>query len=113
MRADLVLLDADPLADVANFNRRAGVMVRGNWVPEASLQVMLEEMATSYAAPGDAFAELQALPREGEQLYTGRFRMKYGDRTMSEERFAVEELNNVLGMKIETPGGTASFEKVE
>ncbi|HWK88732.1 MAG TPA: amidohydrolase family protein, partial [Longimicrobium sp.] len=33
-RADLLLLDADPLTDVANLTRRAGVMVRGRWLPE-------------------------------------------------------------------------------
>jgi imidazolonepropionase-like amidohydrolase len=31
-RADLVLLDANPLQDVANLAKRAGVMVRGKWV---------------------------------------------------------------------------------
>jgi imidazolonepropionase-like amidohydrolase len=30
--ADLVLLEANPLADVRNLTRRAGVMVRGRWV---------------------------------------------------------------------------------
>jgi imidazolonepropionase-like amidohydrolase len=43
-RADLVLLDADPLADVANVARRAGVMVRGRWLPEAEIQARLAEI---------------------------------------------------------------------
>ncbi len=29
--ADLVLVDADPMADVANFGRQTGTMVRGKW----------------------------------------------------------------------------------
>lgn len=29
--ADLVLVDADPMADVANFGRQTGTMVRGRW----------------------------------------------------------------------------------
>lgn len=29
--ADLVLVDADPMADVANFGRQTGTMVRGHW----------------------------------------------------------------------------------
>lgn len=37
-RADLILLDADPLADVKHVRRRVGVMVRGRWMPEAWLQ---------------------------------------------------------------------------
>lgn len=44
-RADLVLLDANPLTDVRNVARRAGVMVRGRWLPAAELDRMLAEMA--------------------------------------------------------------------
>jgi imidazolonepropionase-like amidohydrolase len=44
-RADLILLDANPLADVRNVARRAGVMVRGRWLPAAELDRMLAEMA--------------------------------------------------------------------
>ncbi len=50
-RADLILLDANPLASVANVQRRAGVMVRGLWLPEAELQRRLEQLAASYRAP--------------------------------------------------------------
>jgi len=35
--ADLVLVDADPLSDVANFARLSGVMVRGRWLPRDEL----------------------------------------------------------------------------
>lgn len=35
--ADLVLVDADPMADVANFGRQTGTMVRGRWHPRAEL----------------------------------------------------------------------------
>jgi imidazolonepropionase-like amidohydrolase len=44
-RADLILLDANPLTDVRNVARRAGVMVRGRWLPSAELDRMLAEMA--------------------------------------------------------------------
>ncbi|HUF29450.1 MAG TPA: amidohydrolase family protein [Gemmatimonadaceae bacterium] len=47
-RADLVLLDADPLANVRNLARRSGVMVRGRWLPAAELQQRLDEMARRY-----------------------------------------------------------------
>lgn len=39
--ADLVLVDADPLADVANFSRQTGVMVRGRWLARADLLARL------------------------------------------------------------------------
>ncbi len=48
-RADLILLDANPLEEVRNANRRAGVMVRGRWLAAAELQARLERLATSYA----------------------------------------------------------------
>ncbi len=47
-RADLLLLEADPLADVAHVERRAGVMVAGRWLPESELTSGLEALAESY-----------------------------------------------------------------
>ena len=44
-RADLILLDENPLADVTNLRRRAGVMVAGRWLPETEIQRRLEEIA--------------------------------------------------------------------
>ena len=48
-RADLVLLDADPLKDVSNVARRSGVMLRGRWLPETELRRTLDELAARYA----------------------------------------------------------------
>ena len=48
-RADLVLLDADPLANLDNLERRAGVMVRGRWVPAEEIRRGLEQIAARYA----------------------------------------------------------------
>jgi imidazolonepropionase-like amidohydrolase len=39
--ADLVLLDADPLAAIANTQKIAAVIVRGKFLPKAALQEML------------------------------------------------------------------------
>lgn len=47
-RADLVLLDANPLLDVRNLARRSGVMVRGRWFTAAELEHGLEAMARRY-----------------------------------------------------------------
>jgi imidazolonepropionase-like amidohydrolase len=44
-RADLVLLDANPLQSVANASRISGVMTHGRWLPRAELDRMLEEIA--------------------------------------------------------------------
>ena len=50
-RADLVLLDADPLADVHNLSRIAGVMARGRWLPKQEIDARLERIAAAYARP--------------------------------------------------------------
>ena len=43
--ADLLLLDANPLADIANTQKIAGVMVRGRWLDRAFLDRELEGVA--------------------------------------------------------------------
>jgi hypothetical protein len=44
-RADLVLLDADPLKDIRNTTKRSGVMLRGRWLPQAEIEKRLVEVA--------------------------------------------------------------------
>ncbi len=43
-RADLLLLDADPLEDVSNVRRQAGVMVNGRWLPGTEIAARLAEL---------------------------------------------------------------------
>ena len=43
--ADLVLLNANPLASVDNLNLRAGVMVRGRWIPASEIEAGLAAIA--------------------------------------------------------------------
>ena len=40
-----MLLDANPLADIANASRRVGVMVRGRWLPRAEIAKLLDDVA--------------------------------------------------------------------
>ncbi|CAN5848556.1 amidohydrolase family protein [soil metagenome] len=47
--ADLVLLEANPLQDIRNFERRAGVMVRGRWLPQSEIQQRLDAVAAAVA----------------------------------------------------------------
>ena len=49
-RADLVLLEADPLRDITATQRRAGVMVRGRWHPAADLDAKLTARKASLQA---------------------------------------------------------------
>jgi amidohydrolase family protein len=49
-RADLILVQGNPLKDVANIAKSAGVMVRGQWMPEAEIRGKLDEIAASLRA---------------------------------------------------------------
>jgi imidazolonepropionase-like amidohydrolase len=47
-RADLILVEGNPLKDVANIARRAGVMTRGHWLPESEIRKRLDAIAASW-----------------------------------------------------------------
>lgn len=47
-RADLVLLTASPLENIANTERRAGVMLNGRWFAQTELNQWLEEIAPRF-----------------------------------------------------------------
>jgi imidazolonepropionase-like amidohydrolase len=49
-RADLVLLEENPLDDIANTRQIAGVMMRGRWYSRADLDLILEKVAEDYEA---------------------------------------------------------------
>jgi imidazolonepropionase-like amidohydrolase len=46
-RADLILLEANPLEDVGHVARRAGVMARGRWLPAAEIDARLRQIAAA------------------------------------------------------------------
>jgi Amidohydrolase family len=48
-RADLVLLAGNPIDDLGHIAKRAGVMVRGRWFPEAEIQSRLQKIAEANA----------------------------------------------------------------
>ncbi len=47
-RADLVLLEANPLEDLGHLTERAGVMVRGRWLDREFLEAGLRAIAAKY-----------------------------------------------------------------
>lgn len=51
-RADLILVNTNPLRDVRHVADRAGVMVRGRWLPETEIQERLERIAEGLAGGG-------------------------------------------------------------
>lgn len=48
MRADLILLEANPLNDIANTTAISGVMLRGRWLPKDEIDTRLAEIAAKY-----------------------------------------------------------------
>jgi adenine deaminase len=54
MRADLLLLDGNPLDDTTTLRNSLGVMANGAWLPRAKLQKALDRLAAIYAEPDAA-----------------------------------------------------------
>ncbi|HEY2975795.1 MAG TPA: amidohydrolase family protein, partial [Pyrinomonadaceae bacterium] len=48
-RADMILLDDNPLKRIENSALISGVMVRGRWLPQTDIRKMLDEQAASYS----------------------------------------------------------------
>ena len=48
-RADLLLLEANPLDDLSNLGRSAGVMVAGRWVPASEIAAGLARIEAKYS----------------------------------------------------------------
>jgi imidazolonepropionase-like amidohydrolase len=48
LRADLLLLESNPLQDVRNVSKRAGVMVNDHWFTERELTQRLATLRASY-----------------------------------------------------------------
>lgn len=48
MRADLLLLSGDPLANLENLKQMDGLMVRGQWISRAELDAKLAEIEAAY-----------------------------------------------------------------
>ena len=47
-RADLILVNSNPLEDVSSLQERSGVMLRGRWLPEDEIETMLAGIEQSY-----------------------------------------------------------------
>jgi hypothetical protein len=72
-RADLILMDGNPLEDVANVARISGVLLRGRWLPRIEFRAMLEDLAESYRRPPSRFAGLPPLPHDSSLTVAPRF----------------------------------------
>lgn len=64
-RADLVLLTANPLEDVGNASRIAGVMARGRWIPVSRLRAMRDSLGALYTPLRRLVARFDSLVAAG------------------------------------------------
>jgi imidazolonepropionase-like amidohydrolase len=60
MRADLVLLDVNPLDDIGGMSENVGVMVHGLWLARAEIDAALVRLAAIYAEPDEPVAITRA-----------------------------------------------------
>jgi adenine deaminase len=102
-RADMILIEENPLADVAHVGNRVGVMLQGKWFPEKELQKMLEDLVVSYSAAKKRFGDIPVLPSEGEREFVGRYEMKFNDVTIGEESF---KEGHLMPLEIKTQKGS-------
>lgn len=57
-RADLVMLDGNPLSDISNTRRIAGVMAAGRWLARDTLETRLAQVPALYRAQEDFFVQV-------------------------------------------------------
>ena len=89
LRADLILLEDNPLEDIKDLTNRVGVMVRGRWLPEKDLQGRLDEIVSSYTPPEDRFEGVVRIESKGEPILSARYELRYNEISFGEERFGL------------------------
>jgi hypothetical protein len=92
-QTDMILLDENPLDDVANITKVAGVMVRGQWFTEIELQKKLEEIAGSYLPESNRFDGVPELANKKKPVQTGIYELAYNGVVFGEERYALNMLS--------------------
>jgi imidazolonepropionase-like amidohydrolase len=98
LRADLILVDGNPLADVHNAARTSGVVLRGQWLPAVRLEAALDRLAQDRAGPPasatgglDWFQSAPALALTGGQVaWSATFNVSFAGTPVGATRLAVE-----------------------
>jgi imidazolonepropionase-like amidohydrolase len=88
-RADLLLVDADPLLDVAASERIAGVMARGRWYGPAERAALLQKVEDHAARRVDPFASVPPLAAEGAREFAATFEVSWRGVPFDTERMVV------------------------
>ncbi|HEY0708895.1 MAG TPA: amidohydrolase family protein [Polyangia bacterium] len=80
-RADLILIDGNPLEDVANIFRSSGVMANGRWLPRAELDALLAGIAADLRFPSDKEVQDFAIPAHTAAAMVGSYQGAEADQT--------------------------------
>jgi imidazolonepropionase-like amidohydrolase len=92
-RADLILLEANPLENVGSVSSPLGVMVRGRWFPKVELLRMLDELVGTYVINEERLDGLyQPFSSEGQEQFHSSYRIKFTDTLLGEERLVLQKL---------------------
>ncbi|HTR49486.1 MAG TPA: amidohydrolase family protein, partial [Kofleriaceae bacterium] len=126
-RADLVVLDGDPLADLRALDRIDGVVVRGHWLSGDELRTRHDELVAAYRAPawlapvelpdahvvryvvadnGTAVGAYGMARRAGEVVE----RQTLEDETISARTATAPDGTRTLALDVERPDGTRHAE---
>lgn len=85
-RADLVLVDRDPLADLGNLADPEIVIARGEVHRRDDLLAAIAARRQAPTEPADPFADLPALESEGTARVSARYQVAFGDHVIGHER---------------------------
>jgi imidazolonepropionase-like amidohydrolase len=88
-RADLLVVDRDPLADLGALAQPSLVVVRGKLQARA---VLLATVEGASKPPGDPYATLPALEVEGTKVAEARYEVAMNGSTIGHERVVISKL---------------------
>lgn len=117
-RADLVLLDGNPLESVAAYRNIAGVMAAGQWFDRDNLDSRLAEIKAASDRKAAVFRNAPSWPLQGTEIVpiSAEFVLKQGEQSLGAERIASVAMENgsiaFLGQVLE-PGGSVRNSRVE
>jgi tetratricopeptide (TPR) repeat protein len=98
--ADLVLLAANPLADIRNTRRISGVFRAGRWLPQTEIAAMLDSLARSYGPVQEALsAFMQALETRGAAAAMEVYRLRSPEERLQIAK-PVENVINSYGYRV-------------
>jgi imidazolonepropionase-like amidohydrolase len=100
MRADLLLVDGDPLADLHALEHRRGVVANGHWFPQAALDRRIADITAVNHGTKSRFIGVPLPPVDGTRLFTARYEHRGAGAVSSEERIVIDR--NARGQQVVT-----------